>query len=130
LTIPLLLWQNARRITYGDWQSSYIGMIYWLVVVILYSLLFAIGDVLLWPGAILFGLIVASVIWWAGMRLGLPSFKHLKSLWQAVLRMVPSAGPPAVAAGCAREDYFICGRSYNHCADPGAFQPDRCRLPA
>ncbi len=66
LTIPLLLWQNARRIFYGDWQSTYIGVIYWLIVVTLYSLLFAIGDLLLWPGAMLFGLIVASVIWRAG----------------------------------------------------------------
>ncbi len=65
-SIPLLLWQNARRIFYSDWQSSYIGVLYWLILVSLYSLLFAIGDVRLWPGAMLFGLIVASVIWRAG----------------------------------------------------------------
>ena len=66
LTIPLLLWQNARRIFYSDWQSNYSGVLYWLMVVILYSLLFSVYDVVLWPGALLFGIVVASVIWRAG----------------------------------------------------------------
>lgn len=63
LTIPILLWQNARRLFNARWISSYIGIILFLSTITLYSILVAISDNLLWYGSILFGIIAAGIIW-------------------------------------------------------------------
>jgi hypothetical protein len=66
LTIPILLWQNARRLFYARWISRYIDIILFLSTIMLYSILVAISDDLLWYGSILFGIIAAGIIWRAG----------------------------------------------------------------
>jgi hypothetical protein len=66
LTIPVLLWQNARRLFLARWISSSIGIILFLITIALYSVLVALGDIFLWYGSILFGIIAAGTIWRAG----------------------------------------------------------------
>ena len=66
LTIPILLWQNARRLSIARWISSYIGIILYLSTIALYSILVASSDNLLWYGSILFGVIAAGILWRAG----------------------------------------------------------------
>ena len=68
LTIPLLLWQNARRIIIARWSGIGRDFIAWLGTAILFSIvLIAFNDLGL-PGAILFGLVTASIIWRSGER--------------------------------------------------------------
>jgi hypothetical protein len=66
LTIPILLWQNSRRLFNARWISSYIGVILFLSSILLYSILVASSDNLLWYGSILFGIVAAGIIWRAG----------------------------------------------------------------
>lgn len=63
LTIPILLWQNARRLFFARWVSKYFDIILFLSTITLYSILVAISDDLLWYSSILFGIIAAGIIW-------------------------------------------------------------------
>ncbi len=65
LVIPLLLWQNARRIVNANWRG-WKSVALWVGAVLIYSVVLGITQVLNWPGALLFGLIAASMIWRAG----------------------------------------------------------------
>ena len=65
LTLPLLLWQNARRLINAGWRGwKSIGL--WGIAVLIFSFAFGFGSVLNWPEALLFGVIAASMIWRAG----------------------------------------------------------------
>jgi hypothetical protein len=66
LTIPVLIWQNARRLINARWESSWLGIAYWLVITISYTLIFTAGDISAWSGAFLLALLVSSVIWRVG----------------------------------------------------------------
>ena len=66
LVIPILLWQNARRLFNARWISSNFGIILFLSSIMLYSILVASSDNFLWYGSILFGIVAAGIIWRAG----------------------------------------------------------------
>jgi len=65
LVVPLLMWQNIRRITNADWQG-WKSIALWLSSVMIICIALLLGGGLNWPGAILFGVVAASMIWRAG----------------------------------------------------------------
>jgi hypothetical protein len=65
LVIPLLLWQNIRRIINSRWRG-WSSAILWGIAALTFSYALWIIGVLNWPGALLFGMIIASMIWRAG----------------------------------------------------------------
>ena len=66
LIIPLLLWQNARRIITAQWNISWKDIIVWLGTAVLFAIVFLSLKELKFFGAVLFGLITASTIWSTG----------------------------------------------------------------
>lgn len=65
LVVPLLMWQNIRRITDADWRG-WKSVILWLISVLVFSLALIFGGDLNLSSALLFGVIAASMIWRAG----------------------------------------------------------------
>jgi hypothetical protein len=65
LTIPLLLWQNVRRITNADWHGPKSLVLWGTAVAIIFAALW-LGGALKWSGALLLGIVAASMIWRAG----------------------------------------------------------------
>jgi hypothetical protein len=65
LVVPLLLWQNIRRITNADWQG-WVSVALWVASAALIGIALFLGGGLNWLGAALFGVIAASMIWRAG----------------------------------------------------------------
>ncbi len=65
LIVPLLLWQNIRRIINSDWRG-WGSTILWAITVLIFSLALWFIGALNWSGALLFGVIIASMIWRAG----------------------------------------------------------------
>jgi hypothetical protein len=65
LVVPLLLWQNARRIANADWQG-WKSVALWVASVLIIGIALFVGGGLNWLGALLFGVIGASMIWRAG----------------------------------------------------------------
>jgi hypothetical protein len=62
LVIPLLLWQNIRRIVNADWGGRN-SIALWAVSAVIYFLVFWVGSSSNWTGALLFGLVTASMVW-------------------------------------------------------------------
>jgi len=65
LILPLLLWQNIRRTINADWRGWKSVSLWGITVLVLGSGLWLAGQ-LNWPGALLFGIVAASMIWRAG----------------------------------------------------------------
>lgn len=65
LVLPLLLWQNIRRIVNADWRG-WKSISLWGITVFVLGTALWLGGALNWPGALLFGMITASMIWRAG----------------------------------------------------------------
>jgi hypothetical protein len=65
LSLPLLLWQNVSRITNADWRGPK-SFILWMVAMTLIAAALWLGGALQWPGALLLGMVAASIIWRAG----------------------------------------------------------------
>ena len=65
ITLPLILWQNIRRITYADWQGIKSLALWGAAMALIAGALWFGGAVNL-PGALLLGIVVASIIWRAG----------------------------------------------------------------
>ena len=65
LVVPLLLWQNIRRTVNADWRG-WKSVTLWGISVLIFGLALWLGGALNWPGALLFGVIAASMIWRAG----------------------------------------------------------------
>ena len=65
LILPLLLWQNIRRIINSDWRG-WGSTTLWGITVLIFSLALWLIGALNWAGALLFGIIIASMIWRAG----------------------------------------------------------------
>jgi uncharacterized membrane protein len=63
--IPLLLWQNTRRLVNADWRG-WNSVTLWAITVLIFGLALALIGDLNWPGALLFGMIAGSMIWRAG----------------------------------------------------------------
>ncbi|MEK6256830.1 MAG: hypothetical protein N2C13_05880 [Chloroflexota bacterium] len=73
LTLPLFLWQNIRRLVTADWQG-WANVIYWGISTLIFTVaLWLIGD-LAWTADLLFGMIVASMIWRASESDSRPSY--------------------------------------------------------
>lgn len=62
LVIPVLLWQNIRRITTAKWRG-WTSLFLWGITVLLISIFLWLVGGHNWPGGLLFGVIVASMIW-------------------------------------------------------------------
>jgi len=65
LVVPLLLWQNIRRMLNSDWRG-WGSTIFWVITSLIFSFALWLIGVLNWSGAILFGMMIASMIWRAG----------------------------------------------------------------
>lgn len=65
LTLPLLLWQNVRRISNADWHGTRSLILWGATIAIIFTALW-LGGALNWSGALLLGIVVASMIWRAG----------------------------------------------------------------
>jgi hypothetical protein len=65
LVVPLLLWQNFRRIVNADWQG-WKSLALWVASALIIGIALFLGGGLNWLGALLFGVIGASMIWRAG----------------------------------------------------------------
>ena len=65
LAIPLLLWQNTRRMVNADWRG-WKSVTLWGITALIFSFTLWFIGVLNWPGALLFGMISGSMIWRAG----------------------------------------------------------------
>ncbi|MBT3392349.1 MAG: hypothetical protein HN413_18275 [Chloroflexi bacterium] len=65
LVIPLLLWQNTRRIVNADWRG-WKSITLWCGAALIFSSVLWLIGALNWPGALLFGILAASMIWRAG----------------------------------------------------------------
>lgn len=63
LLIPLLLWQNGRRIIAAQWTSKWRDFLVWVLAAALFAMIFWGFKELQLPSAILFGLVAASLIW-------------------------------------------------------------------
>jgi len=63
--LPLLLWQNIRRIINAEWRG-WNSVALWGISMLVLGAAFWLGGALNWIGALLFGIIVASMIWRAG----------------------------------------------------------------
>jgi hypothetical protein len=66
ITIPLILWQNARRIITAQWEGKVKDILFWIGAATIFALMFWGFKELELSGAILFGLVAASMIWAAG----------------------------------------------------------------
>jgi hypothetical protein len=66
LTVPLLLWQNARRIITAQWINRWKDIFIWIVTAALFAMIFWGFKELQLPVALLFGLVAASMVWGAG----------------------------------------------------------------
>lgn len=62
LVLPVLLWQNIRRIVNADWRG-WKSVALWGMTMFVLGSAFWLGSALNWPGALLFGMIAASMIW-------------------------------------------------------------------
>lgn len=62
LVIPLLLWQNARRIVSAEWRG-WKSVSLWGAASLIISLALWLGGALDWLGSLLFGIVAASMIW-------------------------------------------------------------------
>lgn len=74
LTIPLLLWQNARRMIHVKWRGKWNAFILWLGAAFLFAFVLVYLNSFDTTGAMLFGLIIAGVIWRAGESEETPGF--------------------------------------------------------
>ncbi len=63
LVLPLLLWQNARRLVSARWRGGLAEPALWLLAVAGLGGILLIDPSFTWPGGLLFGLLVASMIW-------------------------------------------------------------------
>ena len=62
LVIPLLMWQNVRRIVKSEWRG-WKSITLWVIAGLIISLALWLGGALDWPSSLLFGVIAASMIW-------------------------------------------------------------------
>lgn len=65
LIIPLLLWQNVRRMVKANWRG-WNSVALWGATVLIFGLFLWLGGTVNLTGALLFGMITASMIWRAG----------------------------------------------------------------
>ena len=63
VTVPLVLWQGARRVVTAKWWDARIELALWLVASLLFSVLFVIVGSLELPHAILLGVLLGSILW-------------------------------------------------------------------
>ncbi len=63
VTIPLLLWQNARRIIRVQWRGKWKDTAIWFLSAFLFALLLWEFKELQLASSVLFGLVAASMIW-------------------------------------------------------------------
>jgi len=66
LTIPLLLWQNARQIITAQWVGRWKDILIWLVAAALFAVVFWSFKGLEPSVVILFSLVAASMLWSVG----------------------------------------------------------------
>ena len=65
LVLPLLLWQNIRRMVTAAWRG-WTSVVLWGIAALIFSFaLWLVGD-FIWTETTLFGMIIASMIWRAG----------------------------------------------------------------
>ena len=65
IVIPLLIWQNIRRVVNASWRG-WKSLALWGIAVLTFFFALWLGGALNWAGALLFGVIAASMIWRAG----------------------------------------------------------------
>lgn len=94
--IPLILWQTARRLVGARWPERRSDFGLWLGLVIAISIFLLLGNDLALPGAVLFGLLSASMMWRATEETHQPS--HLGQLGPLALAFLLAEIAPAVEA--------------------------------
>ena len=63
VVIPLILWQNVRRLLVAQWQIGRYELLLWSGTALTFGLTFPLTNDLNWLGSFTFGLIAASLIW-------------------------------------------------------------------
>jgi NhaP-type Na+/H+ or K+/H+ antiporter len=63
LTVPLLFWQNARHWLRARWRMGWGELLLWLASVLGLAGILNLTNYLAWPGALLFGVVTASMLW-------------------------------------------------------------------
>lgn len=103
LTIPLLLWQNARRLVSATWRGNGVELALWALTVAAFGLVLSLDVNLGILGALLFGLLAASILWQAIE----PEFEssHISLLGPLTLVFLLAETAPAVET----PDRFIGG---------------------
>lgn len=77
LTIPLLLWQNARRIITAKWADKWKDILLWLITAGIFGVIFWAFKGLELSVVILFSLVAASMLWSGGRMRGTTSVVSL-----------------------------------------------------
>jgi hypothetical protein len=73
-TVPLLLWQSARRLVSAAWSSVRLELALWLLAALLYTGLFMAVGALELLHAVLLGILLGSILWRAGEGEESPAF--------------------------------------------------------
>ncbi len=74
VTVPLLLWQSARRLVSANWWNIRVELALWGFASLLFAIPFVIAGSLEVLSALLLGMLLGSILWRAGEGEKSPSF--------------------------------------------------------
>jgi hypothetical protein len=74
VTVPLLLWQSARRLVNADWWNARTELALWGFASLLFAVPFVLAGSLGVLSALLLGMMLGSILWRAGEGEEAPSF--------------------------------------------------------
>lgn len=63
LAVPVLLWQNGRRLVHARWRQRGAEIVLWAAAALAFGATVWVGSDLAWTGSVLFGLLAASMLW-------------------------------------------------------------------
>jgi hypothetical protein len=74
VTVPLLMWQSARRLVHAGWWNARLELALWGFASILFVVPFVLAGSLGVLSALLLGMLLGSILWRAGEGEEFPSF--------------------------------------------------------
>jgi hypothetical protein len=91
VTVPLLLWQSARRLVNADWWNTLLELALWGFASILFATVFVVAGSLEVLSALLLGMLLGSILWRAGEGDESPSFVSQIGLLTLIFLLVETA---------------------------------------